>query len=283
MKLRYLVADSSLSRVFLGIAHRRHASHKTLLKILIYHDIPSADRDAFQAHVQYIHTHYGFIAPNDLKRVILGKQEYTGTKVLLTFDDGFHSNAVVAKQILNPLGIKALFFIPPGFIEAESREEQRTFIATNIFLGGLVAGQIPDALAPMTWEDVKNLLDHGHSIGAHTINHRRLTEISSESELRREIIESGDILQRRLGTAVEHFAYPFGGIDSIAPRAKAIIKERYAYCHSGIRGVNVAGTDPHALLRDPVSLADPLAYVRFIMEDGLGLMYRKRALSIARY
>jgi peptidoglycan/xylan/chitin deacetylase (PgdA/CDA1 family) len=283
MKLRYLVADSSLSRVFLGIAHRRHASHKTLLKILIYHDVPAADRDAFRAHVQYIRTHYGFITLDDLKSVIAGKAEYTGTKVLLTFDDGFHSNAVVAKQILDPLGIKALFFIPPRFIETKNRAEQRTFMAANIFLGGLVVEQIPDAMKPMTWEDLKELLDHGHAIGAHTINHRRLTEIGSERELRREIVESGDILHRRLGTAVEHFAYPFGGIDSIDPRAKAIIKERYAYCYSGIRGVNVGGTDPHALLRDPVSLADPVAYVRFIMEDGLGLMYRKRALSIARY
>lgn len=283
MNLRYLVADSSLSRVFLGIAHQRHASHEALLKVLVYHDIPSTDRDAFQAHVQYIQTHYGFITPDDLKNVIGGTLRYTGTKALLTFDDGFHSNAIVAEQILNPLGIKALFFIPPGFIDARNREEQRTFIATNIFRGGLGPGQIPDAMAAMRWEDVKDLLDHGHSIGAHTINHRRLTEIGSEGELRREIIESGEILQRRLGIAIDHFAYPFGGIHSIDRRAKAIIKERYAYCHSGIRGVNVAGTDPHALLRDPVSLADPVAYVRFIIEDGLGLMYRTRALSVARY
>lgn len=283
MNFRYLVAGSSLSRVFVGLARQRNAGYKALLKILIYHDIADAGRAAFCSQIQYIREHYGFIAPSDLQDVIDGKLQYTGTKALLTFDDGFHSNAVVAKEILAPLGIKALFFIPPGFIEARRREEQQAFIATNILRGTLGAGPVPDAMAPMTWDDLKDLLRDGHTIGAHTISHRRLTEAGSENDLRCEIIGSGDILQQRLGTAIDHFAYPFGGIDSIDRRAMAVIRERYAFCYSGIRGVNVAGTDPHALLRDPVSLADPVAYVRFMMEDGLGLMYRSRALSIAEY
>jgi Predicted xylanase/chitin deacetylase len=135
----------------------------------------------------------------------------------------------------------------------------------------------------MTWESLKELMAQGHSIGAHTINHRKLSEIADDVELRREIVESGDILESRLGVAVSHFAFPFGGLDAINERAKEIIKERYAFCHSGLRGVNTAGTDPHSILRDAVQLADPLPYVRMIVEDALGPMYRKRALSLERY
>lgn len=61
------------------------------------------------------------------------------------------------------------------------------------------------------------------------------------------------------------------------------IKERYPFCRSWIGGVNVAGTDPNALLSDSVSKADPEVCIRCIIEDGLGLIYGRRALSIARY
>lgn len=283
MRLRHRIAASGLARVFSGIAHRRHSCHDGLLKVLIYHDVPEADLGVFAKQVEYISAQYGFVTPDDVKNVIAGRLRYAGTRVLLTFDDGFRSNAVVAERVLDPLGIKALFFIPPGFIEAESREEQCSFIAENIFLGGLGPGPISESMAPMTWEQLKHLLARGHSIGAHTINHRRLTEITDERELRKEIIGSGDILQQRLGAAIDHFAYPFGGIESIDRRAKAIVRERYACCHSGIRGVNVGGTDPHSLLRDAVSVSDPISYIKFIVGDGLGLMYRKRASMLARY
>ncbi len=277
MKIRYLVANSILGSLLLSMAKRRNNNSKGALKILIYHDIPYEEFDKFEAQIKYIDRHYGFIRPDDLKDILAGKMEYTGTKVLLTFDDGFKSNALIAKKVLDPLGIKAIFFIPPGFINAKDRDEQKTFIAKDIHNNRFKPEEIPDAMAPMTWQDLACLLEHGHTIGAHTINHRRLTEIESEGELRSEIIESGDMLQKKLGADIEHFSFPFGNIESIDPRAMKIIREHYKYCYSGIRGNNYSDTNLYAILRDPLSINDPPGYVNFIVEDGLGLMYRKRA------
>ena len=184
-------------------------------------------------------------------------------------------------KFLNPLGIKAIFFIPPGFINAKNRDEQKAFIVKNIYNNSFKPEDIPDDMTPMAWQDIERLLEQGHTIGAHTINHRKLTEIESEGELKREIVESGDMLQKNLGIDIDHFSYPFGNSESIDPRAIKIIRERYKYCYSGIRGINSTDTNPYAILRDPVSLGDPIGYLRFFVEDGLGIMYRKRASLLA--
>jgi len=281
MKIRYLIANSILGSLLLSVAKRRNNNDKGALKVLIYHDISYNDFDKFEAQIKCIDRDYGFIKPDDLQDILDGKMKYTGTKVLLTFDDGFKSNVLLAEKVLGPLGIKAIFFIPPGFINAKNRDEQRTFIAKNIYNNRFRSENISDDMAPMSWQDLKRLLEHGHTIGAHTINHRRLTEIESEDELKCEIVESGDILQKKLGVDIDHFSFPFGNIESIDQRAMKIIRERYRYCYSGIRGNNSIDTNPYAILRDPVSVDDPLTYLRFFVENGLGLMYRKRALLLA--
>ena len=281
MKIRYLIANSILGSLLLSIAKRRNNNDKGALKILIYHDISYKNFDKFEVQIRYIDKSYGFVRPDDLQEILAGKMKYTGTKVLLTFDDGFKSNALIAKKVLDPLGIKAIFFIPPGFINAKNRNEQNTFIAGNIYNNLFASEENPDDMAPMCWQDLERLLDQGHTIGAHTINHRRLTKIESEDDLRREIVECGDILQKKLGIDIEHFSYPFGNIESINQRGMKIIRERYKYCYSGIRGNNYSDTNPYAILRDPVSVDDPSMYFRFIVEDGLGLMYGKRALLLA--
>jgi len=280
MKIRYLIAESILGRLLLSIAKRRNNNNKGALRILIYHDIPYKDFDKFEAQIKRIAMDYGFVGPDDLQDILAGTMKYTGTKVLLTFDDGFKSNAFLAKKFLDPHGIKALFFIPPGFINAKNRDQQKALIAVNIYNNRFKPEEIPDDMAPMTWQDLEYLLNQGHTIGAHTINHQRLTEIENEDELKREIIESGDILQKKLGIDVDHFSYPAGNIGSIDPRAMKIIKERYMYCYSGIRGNNYGDTNLYALLRDPISVDDPPVYFRFILEDGLGLIYRNRALLL---
>lgn len=277
MKIRYLIANSILGRLLLKIAKRRNDNDKGALKVLIYHDIPYKDFCKFEAQIKCIGRQYGFVRPDDLQDILTGQMEYIGTRVLLTFDDGFKSNALLAEKILNPLGIKALFFIPPGFINAKNRDEQRSFIAKNIYNNLFAPEEISDDMAAMSCQDMKRLLDHGHTIGAHTINHRRLTEIEGEDKLRDEIVVSGDMLRKRLGADIEHFSYPVGDINSINQKAMKIIRGHYKYCYSGIRGNNYSDTNPYAILRDPVSIDDPSAYFQFIVEDGLWWMYKRYA------
>lgn len=55
------------------------------------------------------------------------------------------------------------------------------------------------------------------TIGAHTVSHARLATLPA-AEAEREMVQSRSALEQALGTAVRHFAYPFGGPNSCGPR-----------------------------------------------------------------
>ncbi len=70
----------------------------------------------------------------------------------------------------------------------------------------------------MSWEELRQLAGHWHvTIGAHSIGHHVLSQLSAE-DLTRELTESKTMIEARLGKRVQHFAYPFGGRDAAGPR-----------------------------------------------------------------
>ena len=278
MKIRYLIADSIPGRLLLSIAKRRNNVDKGALKILIYHDIPYEDFDKFEAQIKCIDRDYGFIRPGDLQDILAGKTKYIGTKALLTFDDGFQSNKVVAESVLQKMGVKAIFFVCPNFVELADSPEMKWkfFVADKLYMGRIAAKDISNDMQPMTWDDLKGLVHSGHTIGSHTLNHPELSSLVSEETLQNEIIRSGDLLERKLGIKVDSFAYPFGNCGSINKEAYGVIRERYSYCFTGLRGRNVAHTNPYYLLRDHVDIDSPTHYNDFILSGGWDWYYKSK-------
>jgi hypothetical protein len=86
---------------------------------------------------------------------------------------------------------------------------------------------------------------------------------------------------------VSWFAYAFGDIQSISAEALDIIRARYMFCRSGIRGYNDAGMARHAIRADHIELAAPFAYQLLTIEGGFDPYYaaaRRRldALAVSR-
>ena len=126
----------------------------------------------------------------------------------------------------------------------------------------------------MSWEDLARLADAGHTIGSHTLTHQRLSAIP-ESERKREILESADVLQRRLGLTPRWFAYPFGDIHSIDAESYAIIRSGYEFCCTGLRGLNRPPLSRFAMLREPIDPLSPFDYQRLSLCGGLDFMYSR--------
>jgi len=62
----------------------------------------------------------------------------------------------------------------------------------------------------LSWNQIQQMSKSSLcTIGAHTITHRRLSELS-KNELSKEIIESKIILEKKIKQKIVHFAYPFG-------------------------------------------------------------------------
>jgi peptidoglycan/xylan/chitin deacetylase (PgdA/CDA1 family) len=252
------------------------------VRVLLYHDIRACDYDHFRSQLRFLKKNYRFITPSEFSSYRAGNLELKGRNILLTFDDGFHSNRLVAEAILNPLGIKALFFIISDFVEMTDRHQAKRFIAEQVQPGRDI-NTIPDDLYNMSWQDVEALLAQGHTIGAHTKTHVSLATITEPEQLEEEIIASAERLERKSGQKIVDFAYPFGNLQSITPAAIAIARKRFNNIHNGLRGENFGTSARHLVNRDAMSPSDSLIHLYSFLNGGVDFRYLKDINTINQW
>lgn len=279
--LRYRLAKNLLlgRRLLNGIEKKPPAGS---FRTLLFHDLAEEQLPAFDRLVQHIMAAHGFITPGETESILAGTSDpaHRDIRVLLTFDDGFQSQARAAREILDRYAIKAVFFLCPGLMDVPA-ERQQEAIAKCIF-DGEHAKNLPDHIRLLSWSEAESLLVAGHTIGSHTAFHRRLCGLGAK-ELQGEVVGSGELLEKRLGISVRWFAYPFGNIESIDPSSYELIRSRYEFSCSGIRGLNSPQTRPLALLRDCIEPLSPLEYQEFVLLGGLDFYYRNRARRLETF
>ncbi|MBI5139913.1 MAG: polysaccharide deacetylase family protein [Candidatus Vogelbacteria bacterium] len=226
---------------------------------------------------------FGFISPADFFAYLRGDKMLVGSKLLLTFDDGFKSDRIVADQILKELGINAVFFVCPKIVEAADKvsPEFKRIVQNNVFNGiepSLLTTKDYDF---MNWEDLKALANDGHTIGSHTWTHQRLSSIKDVNELRAEVAASRIDLETKLNIKVNCFSYPFGNNQSINALAYEIMVKHYDYCFTGLRGVNTVSVRPHHLFRDKIEIEAGDEFNLNILEGMMDWYYwlKKRELN----
>ncbi len=112
--------------------------------------------------------------------------------VTTSWDDGDRLDLKLADLLANR-GLRATFYVPTGNLGTAS---------------------------VLTSSRLRELADAGFEIGAHTVTHPVLTDITGDS-LVREITECKQVLEQMLGREVPSFAYPKGRANSeIATRVK---------------------------------------------------------------
>jgi peptidoglycan/xylan/chitin deacetylase (PgdA/CDA1 family) len=254
----------------------RHVGAKAdaRLRVLIYHDIGPQEQERFASQLRWLAQSRTFVSPQQFAAMMRGDEPIKGNNLLLTFDDGFASNRRVAEEVLNPMGIQSLFFVISAFVDIAEGDDYRAFVARHIW-PGLTPGAVPIHWRNMTWDDLAWLLETGHTIGAHTRTHARLSELRHVDELKVEIIESADVLERNLGVKIEHFASPFGNLNSFSPAALAIARRRFSFIYSGLRGDNACGAPPWALRRDAIAPDNSLGLVGALLEGGADIIYSR--------
>lgn len=225
------------------------------LRVLLYHDIAPSDQANFAAQLRWLKRSWNFVSAEQFAAMVSGQEAIIGRNLLLAFDDGFASNRVVADEVLDPMKIRAIFFVMSDFVDLTDENEARHFVAQNI-CPGTNADELPLHWSNMDWVDLEALLEQGHCIGGHTRTHARLSKLKNELDLEREIISSADILEKRLGVPIEHFANTFGDLASFSEQAMAVARRRFRFIYSGLRGDNAGGIEPFALRRDSAAFQD---------------------------
>ncbi|WP_162627710.1 polysaccharide deacetylase family protein [Erythrobacter sp. KY5] len=72
----------------------------------------TSSREAFERHLAWLGERYEFVS---LDQVLSG--DLPKKPLLLTFDDAWHSVLGIARDVLSPRGIPAVYFINPGMVE----------------------------------------------------------------------------------------------------------------------------------------------------------------------
>jgi len=252
---------------------------KGAVRLVILHDVLEAQQDALARLAAHAKARFGLATPGWAQARLAGKGSADGAApVLFGFDDGFASNFAAARAVLDPLGLKAVFFVCPGLVDLPP-ERRQAAVAEQVFRGR--AQSAPDL---MGWEDIKALAAAGHAIGCHGFDHTALAELPA-AELERQVAGAADRLEQVLGRPTPWFAFPFGDIGSIDSAALAAVGACFPLCRSGIRGLAHAGTHPLALPAESVDLSASWAWQRLALEGGLAPLYngdRARLDAMAR-
>jgi peptidoglycan/xylan/chitin deacetylase (PgdA/CDA1 family) len=275
--LRYMLAGSW--RMLLALNRQLTGTRRTGFQVLLLHDVTPAQRPALEKLLDYIEQKHGFLTPENAAKLIDGRPaESDQIPCLLTFDDGFISNIDVARDILGPRRLKALFFVCPGLIDL-SEIDQRQAIANNIFQGRVAVDDLRQDQTLMTWADIEELHSMGHAIGSHGMSHKRLSDLTGEA-LKTEILGAGDAIKEKLGEPCPWYAYAFGDISSISIEAFRIIMGVHRYCRTGIRGLNFPGTPEGGVLAQEVGLDTPFTYQKLVLDGGLDIRYGQSCIRL---
>ena len=238
---------------------------------LTFHNILPSQKSWFIDVIDLIQEKYGFLSVENLPEAIQGKR--TEHRVLLTFDDGFFSNRIVAEEVLAARQVKALFFVTRGFIGL--RGQKALQFAKRQFFPSHVPGNIEmNHLDAMNWSDLRWLQEQGHKIGAHTEQHLRLSQLS-QREKQSEIVKAANQLEQDIENPVRYFAYPFGSLSAIDLASYHFACQRFDLAFSNIRGSLSRSPSKHFIFRQNITPEMPLWFVEAVIDGKLDWRYHR--------
>ncbi len=282
--LPVLVQAPALASRFISAAVRTASRFIAFdgLRILLFHDLPEAQRAAFEALVSLFATQGRLSTPAEAAAILSGHGGCSrGVRFLFSFDDGFKSSFTVAASILDRYDAKGLFFVCPGLMDRVG-DNQRAGIAAGIFDDRVRPNDLPPDLSLMNWADLERLATQGHAAGSHTLHHRRLNKLGPV-EIEDEIAGAATILDRRLGASPDWFAYQFGDIDSIDAASLKIAGKYHRLCRSGVRGINTATTRRLALRAESIDMGRSPEWQILTAEGALDWRYRAARCCLDAY
>jgi peptidoglycan/xylan/chitin deacetylase (PgdA/CDA1 family) len=125
--------------------------------------------------------------------------------VAVTFDDGYRSIYDLAFPILEDLGLPGTVFVPAAHV---GQSHPMSWPGIERWVGTPYEGE----LDCMSWDQLRELADHGWEVGSHTLSHPRLPELD-DATLQRELTESREICADQMGKPCGTLAYPYGADD----------------------------------------------------------------------
>lgn len=171
--------------------------------------------------------------------------EKNGKVVVITFDDGFVNVLENAAPVLAEFGFTATNYCVANQTGGSNEWDQ---ISGAPFVPCMSKAQIRE------WAAL------GHEVGAHTLDHARLSQCS-HNEAHRQIADSKKMLEDIVGANVPSFAYPYG--DNNATHRKIAEEAGFESAATTVRRRATAQDDPFGIPRIYVRRNDLLPLFLF--------------------
>ncbi|HEX2721552.1 MAG TPA: polysaccharide deacetylase family protein [Gemmatimonadaceae bacterium] len=194
--------DAARSAIIGGLSLVPRHSPSAWVRFPYYHYVFDDERRAFAAQLAYLRNRGEFISIDRAVALLRGTEPVDGRYFCITFDDGFRNCLTNAVPILLEHGAVAAFFVTTDFVGASPLKDPEQI--RRVSNGG---PRVPDFLS---WQECREMILAGMTIGSHTVSHRRLSTLS-DAEAEVELRESKVIIERELGTQCHHFSCPKGG------------------------------------------------------------------------
>lgn len=227
--------------------------------ILMYHSVNPVENpyikrlivhpDSFEMQMAFFKRHnYNVVPLTALVEMIARKQAIPARTVAITFDDGYKDNYRYAFPVLKKYNLPATIFV---IIDEIGRSDR------------------------LSWQEIKEMLASGLiSIGSHALGPEPLVKIQPESELRKQIFVSKEILEQRLATEVKLFSYPEGMFNDRI--RKLVIDAGYVGAVATSPGKQFSPDDVFALKRLRISSTSDNLAVFWFESSGYYTFFKER-------
>ena len=211
--------------------------------ILLYHRITDLADDAltaspriFAEHLITLRRYYHVVETSRMVDKIREGGVIDSHTVAIHFDDCYRDVYREAAPLIQAAGVSATMFIATGFIDTDRIFEHDK-------------AKYPVRLENLHRSDIPALLTHGFQVGAHTVNHVDLGEISPD-EAWKEILESKQCLEEITDEEIRMFSFPFGKERNIRQEVRDLVqKAGFSVLFSAHGGSVSGGSDPYDVPR----------------------------------
>jgi len=247
----------------------------------------SINLDLFKSHIQMMQKRgHTFIQPGDLLKQGVNKMN---KPTILYFDDGFKDNLANALPVLKNLGIKASIFVSPvlvdkvdvfwtikhrAFLKAQGMsieavektitrlktlpKADRESVIEKEYKSKDFNWSPQDQNIFLDWPELKKLRDEGWEISSHGLSHQNLLELDPK-EIKKELLNSKERIEKELGKPVESFSYPHGRFNDNTNRMLSEIGYKVVmFTGHGLNNFKALNRLPIFLKTIPVKINDTL-------------------------
>ncbi len=182
----------------------------------------NTNADVFFKQLEAISNQVTFIGIEEAVSLIQKKEKPNQPLVTFTYDDGFEECYTKINPVLKAFNISAAFFINPNFIDGDENYNKQFLDRTKT-----------ENKKPMTWQQINNLINDGHIIGSHTMDHLDLGTNLTQDQLEYQLGYSKKYIEEKTSNKCNMFAFPYGQEQHLKREALEVAKKYYQYIFSG--------------------------------------------------